>query len=69
MSQVYTTKQGDVIDNLCKSIYGDEFLLVSVLEANPHLCEYPAVLPLGIDIFFPDFPEPSNKIELVRLWS
>ena len=64
----YTTIQGDMIDAICRKVYGDESEYVeAVLEFNQGLSAYDAILPIGVVIYFPEI-EKSDDIELVRLW-
>lgn len=69
MSEHYRTKQGDVLDQLCYERYGNEHQVVSVLDANPGLADYPPTLPMGVSIYFPTIEKPSRRVELVRLWN
>lgn len=64
---IYRTKDGDMIDEICKGHYGREDMTVAVYEANPGLAARGAVLPKGIDIILPD-PEPQAPRQPIRLW-
>ena len=65
----YRTKEGDVIDAVCRRFYGREAGAVeAVLEANPGLAELGPVLPAGTVIQLPDLPRPLETIETVKLW-
>ena len=33
--KTYTTKQGDMWDAIAKKLYGDEYLMQDLIEANP----------------------------------
>lgn len=70
MAQVveYTTKDGDVIDQICWQHYGRTAGLVEqVLEANPHLAEYPIILDAGVVIKLPVL-EPVQQQVLTKWW-
>ena len=65
----YRTKEGDVIDAVCRRYYGREAGAVeAVLEANPGLAELGPVLPAGALVTLPDLPRPLEIIETVKLW-
>ncbi|WP_094607729.1 hypothetical protein SPSIL_009090 [Sporomusa silvacetica DSM 10669] len=34
-ASTYTTKQGDMWDSIAKKLYGDEYLMQDLIEANP----------------------------------
>ena len=69
MSQVYITREGDVVDWVVWNYYGSQSdrLVERVLEANPGLADYGAVMPGGVKITLPDFPNPKTSTG-VRLW-
>ena len=65
----YTSRDGDVIDAVCRAFYGREAGAVeAVLEANPGLAELGPVLPAGTKVTLPDLPRPLETIETVKLW-
>ena len=65
----YRTKEGDVIDAVCRRYYGREAGAVeAVLEANPGLAGLGPVLPAGTQVTLPDLPRPLEAIETVKLW-
>lgn len=65
----YRTRDGDVIDAVCRRYYGRESGAVeAVLEANPGLAELGSVLPAGMLIELPDLPRPLETIDTVKLW-
>lgn len=71
--QVYTTKQGEMLDEICFRFYGRTAGTVeAVLEANPGLSALPPVFEEGTTIVLPDLgltgDRPTTK-ETVRLWS
>lgn len=54
----YTTRDGDMLDAICDRHYringqSAQGALERVLDANPGLCEHPAVLPAGLVIELP----------------
>lgn len=66
----YRTKEGDMLDMVCLTYYGQAVRYVeAVLETNPGLAEIGAVLPAGIMIELPDFPEIKERAGSIRLWS
>lgn len=70
MTVVYSTKQGDVLDDVVNRYYGDTLngIVELVLEANTGLADYGPSLPAGVEITLPDRPVPSSDT-LKRLWS
>lgn len=65
----YRTREGDVIDAVCRRHYGREAGAVeAVLEANPGLAELGPVLPPGTLVTLPDLPRPLETIHTVKLW-
>ncbi len=69
MAQTYVTRQNDMIDAICRSVYGDESGYAErVLDANPGLAEQPPILPAGVTIVLPDLPRPDASREVVALW-
>jgi phage tail protein X len=69
MTATIITKDGDMLDAVCKRRYGRESIVPFVLKANPHLAKQPAVLPAGLEIALPDAPEtPEANPPEIRLW-
>ena len=69
MSIIYTTKDGDVLDQICQEYYGATSGVVEkVLEANRHLELEPDVLSAGTKITLPEINQ-NEKQETVKLWS
>lgn len=65
----YYTRQNEMIDVICRRVYGEESGFVEkVLDANPGLADLPAPLPMGTRILLPDFPRESKSVKLVALW-
>ena len=66
---VYRTRDGDMVDAICRRYYGIESGTVeAVLEANPGLADYGAVLPAGILVELPELPQSLKTIDTVKLW-
>jgi len=69
MGRVYTTIQGELVDAICRKIYGDESGYVEqVLEANPGLAALPHRLPIGTKIRLPDLSQADDNQSIVSLW-
>ena len=69
MSIIYTTKDDDVLDQICQNYYGKTSKIVEqVIEANPHIVELEAVFEAGIKITLPDISG-EKESETVKLWS
>lgn len=69
MSIIYTTKDGDVLDQICQNYYGSIAKIVEqVLEDNPHLSELEAVFEAGVKITLPEITI-QKESETVKLWS
>lgn len=68
MSTKYVTREGDMLDDICRRIYGKQEAgqVEAVLEANPGLASQGFVLPSGLLIVFPDLPAKTDGT--VRLW-
>lgn len=70
MSQLYTTREGDMVDWICWRHYGVQSGAVeAVLEANRGLAEYGDALPAGLEITLPEIALPVVSTDrMVRLW-
>jgi phage tail protein X len=65
----YVTKDGDVLDAICRKYYGSTSGIVEkVLEANRHLAELGSIFTAGIKIVLPDLSQ-EEETESVKLWS
>jgi phage tail protein X len=65
----YRTREGDMLDAICKAWYGESSRYTeAVLESNPGLADLGAVLPAGVIIELPEFPDLSVKQGSIRLW-
>ncbi len=69
MPMPYTTRQGEMVDAICRRIYGGESGFVEpVLDANPGLAAAPVPLPIGTVIVLPDLPKATPARQVVALW-
>ena len=69
MSIIYTTRDGDVLDQICQNYYGSTAKIVQqVLEANLHLSNLDAVFEAGVKITLPEITI-QKESEIVKLWS
>lgn len=74
MTQVYKTKDGDVLDAVIHAAYGQctDSQLRAVLEANPGLADNGPILPAGLRIILPDSVQETDRKSLqsrgVTLW-
>lgn len=69
MATVYTTAQGEMVDMICRRVYGDESGYVErVLDANPGLAAAAVPLPIGTRIVLPDLLPVTPARQLVALW-
>lgn len=70
MARVYVTVQGEMIDAICRKIYGEESGHVeNLVSANPGLADAPYVLPLGTKITLPDLDRGDEVGSIVALWN
>ena len=66
---IYTTKDGDRLDELVYKRYGKERGAVEWLFSNnAHLRDQPVMLPAGIEINMPPLPEKATVVT-VNPWS
>lgn len=69
MSRIYTTIQGEMLDAVCRKVYGDESGYVEqVMEANPGIAQLPHRLPIGTKINLPDLSRANETPTVVSLW-
>lgn len=69
MSRAYTTVQGEMVDAICRKVYGDESGYVEgLLSANPGLSDNAYVLPLGTKIILPDIDRADEVPAVISLW-
>ena len=67
MVMTYQTREGDMLDDICWRYYERVDVVIDVLDANPGLAEYGAILPKGIMILLPEI-EIGEAIESIGLW-
>lgn len=68
MSRVYVTRQGDMVDEVCRRVYGREAgAAEAVYAANPGLADFGPRLAAGVRITLPDL-DPAPAAATVRLW-
>lgn len=63
----YRTKQGDVLDAICRELLGDEAHVPAVLSANPGLADLGPIYPAGILIALPVVSAPVVS-GTIKLW-
>ncbi len=63
----YRTKQGDVLDAICREFLGDESHAAAVLAANPGLADLGPVYPAGVMITLPVVSTPVSS-GTIKLW-
>ncbi|WP_448786350.1 tail protein X [Brucella intermedia] len=69
MGRVYTTIQGEMVDAICRKVYGDESGYVEqVMENNPGLAALPHRLPTGTKIRLPDLSQAGDRQSVISLW-
>lgn len=69
MGRVYTTIQGEMLDVICRKVYGDESGYVEqVMEVNPGLANLSHRLPIGTKIHLPDLSRADDSQSVVSLW-
>jgi phage tail protein X len=65
----YTTRQREMVDAICRRVYGDESGYVeNVLDANPGLAAQPIPLPIGTVIELPELTRAAEVVPVVNLW-
>lgn len=66
--QYYQTVQDDRLDRICHHWYGQvQGQVEAVLQANPRLADYPALLPPGILIAMPQVRQIQQPVP-ARVW-
>jgi phage tail protein X len=69
MATTYTTIQNEMVDMVCRRVYGDESGYVEkVLDLNPGLAAKAIPLPIGTAIILPDLPRAAPETKIVSLW-
>jgi phage tail protein X len=64
---LYRTRQGDMLDAICKAHYGNEDMVEPVYDANPRLAELGPILPMGVEIVLPELSA-QTVARPIRLW-
>lgn len=60
MAKTYTTKQGDMWDSIAFAVYGDEYKMTYLMDANPqHIAT--VVFPAGIILTVSELPAAASK--------
>lgn len=68
MPKTYVTKQGDMVDLVCKRHYGRTAQVTeAVLDTNPGLAALGPVLPFATRITLPDIAQTNLAPKLVSL--
>lgn len=66
---IVTAMQGDTVDLLCyRHLGGTAIVTEQVLDQNPGLAEFGAVLPIGTQVMLPDTLPDRNNNQLIQLW-
>jgi phage tail protein X len=65
---IYRTKDGDMLDAICKANLGSEAQVGTVLTLNPHLADLGPVYAAGLLITLPEVVVEPVKRGEVRLW-
>lgn len=61
--------QGDSIDSICWRYYGRSLGMVErVLQANPQLSQYDAILPMGTTVYLPHIETATQHKPTIQLW-
>lgn len=68
MSVLYTTQQGDMLDDIAYKTYGDSAMIEFILMANPGLVNAPLILDYGTQITLPIAPVKPVKNTLQDVW-
>lgn len=68
MSTQYVTREGDMLDDICRKIYGEQKpgQVEAVLAANPGLAARGFIYPSGLLIILPTLEAKAEAT--VRLW-
>lgn len=69
MATLYTTVNGEMVDAIAYNFYGryENGMTELILNTNPHLADYGAVLPAGVLIVLPEINKAPQTVD--RLWS
>lgn len=70
MTTIYRTRQGEMVDAICRRVYGDESgYAEAVLDANPGLAASAETLPAGQMLVLPDVIVQTEASKIVQLWN
>lgn len=67
LTYIYTTKVGELLDEIVYAHYGSQEPLKMVLEANLGIAKYGPTLPKGLEVRLP--PQPVSEKQYISLWS
>ena len=65
---IYITKENERLDVICNRYYERCDCMIEVIEANPHLNDYKAILPANIKINLIEIAPPVKQETIVNLW-
>lgn len=68
MFETYTTREGDMVDDIAFDRFGSHEPAQAIYDANPGLAARGPRLPAGLVIRIP-LPVTADRAELKRLWS
>lgn len=63
----YRTRQGDMVDAICREHYGSEDPVEQVHDANPGLAAHGPILPMGLEMVLPEVTVRTVRTP-IRLW-
>ena len=63
----YVTKDGDMLDAICRDLLGSESHVPAVLDANPHLADLGPIYAAGVTVTLPVVAAPVEPGK-IRLW-
>lgn len=61
MANTYSTVQGDMWDHIAKKVYGDEYKLHFLMEANPKHIET-VIFAAGVTLLVPSLSEENQAL-------
>ena len=64
----YRAKDGDVLDAVAAGVYGDEYVVLDVLAANPALASRPPHLTAGTLVGLPPVASRPPERPTVQIW-
>ncbi|MGL4355667.1 MAG: tail protein X [Aeromonas popoffii] len=66
LTYIYTTKDGDMLDEITFLHYGEHVPMQMVMNANPGLSKLGARLPAELEVRLP--PKPAITKKMISLW-